>query len=264
MKSMMKIPVGLSHKTRYPNTIMLLKSSVALLVSLATLFSSSAAAAGEALPQLEYVKNIPYVVRCNGIPMHVYNVASSPCAAIHAARAKSSVTIDSVPKFLAVNDPSLNGQWTLEVCGGVWMTPDLNSGTFPCKTWTVKIQAGEVYPPDLVRGWPQTTVFFGQLINDCGSASAAEIAIENLAPEVATANFRLDDCDTPPVNGIQQVFAEAAGDMFTRDRVTMGGVMSTTLFDNRKLNGHPETLQKFGGLYTFKRALAGVAVTSPQ
>jgi hypothetical protein len=244
--------------------IMLLKSIFALLVSLATLFSSSAAAAVEALPQLEYVKNIPYVVRCNGIPMHVYDVASSPCAAIHAARPKSPVTINSVPKFLVAIDPSLNGQWKLEVCGGVWITPDLNSGTFPCKTWTVMIQTGQVYPPDPMQMWPQTTVFFGQIINECGSGSAAEIAIEGPTPEVATANFRLDDCDTPPIDGIQQVFAEAAGDMFTRDRVTMGGVMSTTLFDNRKLNGHPESLQKLGGLYTLKRTLAGVADPSPQ
>ena len=242
-----------------PKMILPMSAALSLLLSLHPL----SVAAAKAVPQLESMQGMPpYIVKCNGMPMHVYNVPASPCAAI-APRGKSAPVVDSGPGAATIIlDQSLIGRWSLTVRNGIWTTPGGQaSGTFSDRSWPVDMQFGQVYPADPVQGWPESTVYFGQAMNECGSASAAILVIETPTPDIGAFSVRLDDCGIPPVNGVQQVYVEAAvRTLYTRDRVTMGGVITSTQFDNRALDGNPKRLVDYGGLATFGRSL----VQTPQ
>lgn len=230
-----------------------ISAALSLLMSLLPLSGAAADA-----PQLESIPGMPpYIVSCNGIPMHVYNVAASPCAAV-APRAKSAAAVKSSPKEpTTVLDQSLNGLWSLVVRNGIWTTPSgLDSGTFSDRSWTIAMQYGEVYPADPAQGWHESTVYFGRVMDDCGSASTAILVIATQTPDIGALSVRLNDCGVPPVNGVRQVYIQATiSNIYTRDRVTMGGVITSTQFDARPSNGPPKRVVDYGGIATFGRLL---------
>lgn len=224
-------------------------SIIALLVSLSFLVPISATAAGDAPPYIQHVGGIPSIIICDGQVVHMKDAWNSPCSYLLGPRpqsTKSAVTSNQLPPLTqTVVDPRLVGMKTLTVCNGEWVTPDLNRGTFPCKQWPVNISNGQIYAAyDL---YPEVTVYFGNVIDSCGSTSAAVLAIETPTPESAVLSVRMNVCDGASGTTIPQIYYEAQCELYTGDHTRMGGVINSTLFDNRLLDGHPKPIQLFHG-----------------
>ncbi len=142
-------------------------------------------------------------------------------------------------------DSQLLGRKSLEVCNGGWMTPDGSRGSFTCRTWELNMQFGQIYPA--YQGYPELALYFGNVVNSCGSGSAVELYIEATRPEVAEIRVRLDVCDVPPINGIPQVYLILSGNLYATHRQHLYGVTTSIMYDNRKLDGHPKNIGMYVG-----------------
>jgi hypothetical protein len=247
----------------------MLKDNPALLMSVALSLMSLLQLSAAADDQVSRIENVPgmpsYIVSCNGVPMHTYDIAASPCAT-NAPQAKPASAANLSPRDPTVDDPSLNGPWVLEmVNGGIWVTPSLEYGTFDARRWTVDMVYGQKYPADPAQGIPETTMFFGRVIDACGSYSFLTLNVPTQTPDIGTLYVRLNDCAFSPVNGINRVYIEAViKTLYTRDRVTMGGVITSSQFDNRlSPNGPPNRVMDFAGVANFGRSLAVVGKPTP-
>ena len=114
------------------------------------------------------------------------------------------------------------------------------------------IKSGQVYPADPTNNYPEVAVYIGQVINECGSASATILTIEKQTPQLGTLFVRIDICDIPPVGGMQQVYVDAVCDLFTGNRRTMGGGVSSDLWDNTALDGNPKLVTRYQALCMFE------------
>jgi hypothetical protein len=140
---------------------------------------------------------------------------------------------------------------TLTVCNGEWVTPDLNHGAFPCQQWRVNISNGQIYAA--YQLYPEVAVYFGNVIDNCGSSSSAVLAIETPTPEIAVLSVRLNVCEGSASSGssVPQLYIEAQCQLYTGDHSRMSGVINSTLFDNRLLDGHPKSIEMFHAICDF-------------
>lgn len=226
---------------------------VALLVSLVFLVPISASAADKAPPYIQHLWGISSLVICNGQVVHIKDVGQSPCNYLLAPGAQSAMSAVATgqvqPLTQSVVDPKLLGMKILTVCDGGWVTPDLNRGPFPCKQWTVNISNGQIYAA--YQLYPEVAVYPGNVIDSCGSSSSAILAIETPTPEIAVLSVRLNVCEGSASSGpsvSQQLYIEAQCQLFTGDHTRMSGVMNSTRFDNRLLDGHPKSIEMFHGV----------------
>jgi hypothetical protein len=218
-------------------------------LSVTSLLPVSTAAADQAPPYIQHVWGIPSVINCNGRVVHIRDVSESPCNYLLAPGTQSTksavATGQALPLTQSVVDPILLGTKMLTVCDGEWVTPDLNRGTFPCKQWRVNISNGQIYAA--YQLYPEVAVYSGNVIDSCGSSSAALLAIETPTPEIAVLSIRLNVCDASasPPSYVPQLYYEAQCQLYTGDHSRMSGVINSTLFDNRLLDGHPESIEMF-------------------